>query len=487
MLRIVAILTVVVLATGCAVRRPAPAPGAGSAPVEELTRLIEHGCYRCLESALADAEASGARQQAFEAAALLVLRTKELGLPFEEWLEKVRAHAAPDGSSSVYLDIVAAIPPSPLSGNRDAMVDLKARMQARAALPAWREALQAGPTDVEAAGIPQAPTRSSTVFRAYLDVSLVCAFGRLRQDEQSFSAPLDPVARAPVYQYRVGICDNTHAAALATLREGDPAFVDADFALGRYALEDALNPDPEAALRHLESAAAAFPRSPAIAATIGDVYRAWEEWTPALAAYDDAIAASPDHPEALLGRTISLSRLLRAQQAIDTATRLIDLGQWRVGEAYYWRAWNHLLAGEYQDARRDADSARTLMANAALFVLSGTIEWRLRRLETAEQEFQQALAMDLGECEAAFDLGVVRDERGKPAEALAAFQQARQCYDLSMTLRREAIATIHAGSGTETAKARAAAVHERVLADLEERYEAALRAIDVLEKLTASQ
>ena len=127
------------------------------------------------------------------------------------------------------------------------------------------------------------------------------------------------------------------------------------------------------------------------------------------------------------------------------------------------------------------------MANAALFVLSGTIEWRLRRLESAEQEFMQALTMDLGECEAAFNLGVVRDELGKSPEALAAFHQARQCFDLSIKVRREAIATIRSGRGTDTAKARAAAVHERVLADLEDRQKEVLRALDLLEKATTSQ
>ena len=472
-MRIVAIAASIALAAGCAARRQAPAPPAEPARAEDFARLIGHGCYRCLESALAQAEAQGARQDAFEAAALLVLRSKELGLPFDAWLAAAREHAPADAASGLYLEIVSVIPPFPSSGGRDALLDLQARMQARASLTAWRQALQGG--------------NGSDVFRAYLDVSLVCAFGRLRQDEQSFSEPLAPVATTPVYQYRVGICDNTHASQLEDLRAASPEFVDADFALGRYALEDSLNPDPERALRHLESAAAAFPASPAIVTMIGDVYRAWEEWPAALAAYDRAIAVSPDHPEAMLGRTISLSRLMRSEEAIRTATRMIDLGQWRLGEAYYWRAWNHLLLDDYQAARRDADSARTLMANAALFVLSGTIEWRLRRLETAEQEFQQALTMDLGECEAAFNLGVVRDELGKPAEALGAFQQARQCYDLSITVRREAIASIRSGPGTDTAKSRGAAVHERVLADLEERRAAVLRALDVLAAGASSQ
>lgn len=483
MLRIVVTVTILGLA-GCAARGPAAAPAPEPVPVEDLSRLIEQGCYRCLERAFAEADARGVRQHAFEAAALLVLRSKELGLPFEKWLATARGYAGADVASTVFLEIVAAIPPAPLSGNREAMVDFKGRQQARASVAEWRAALQAPggtPTPDSAASPPTA----SDVFRAYLDVSLVCAFGRLQQDQQSFSEPLAPVARAPVYQYRVGICDTTYAERLAALRAADPEYVDADFALGRYALED-VNPDPEAALRHLETAAAAFPESPAIATIIGDVYRAWEDWPPALAAYDAALAVSPDHPEAMLGRTISLSRLMRSAEAIETATRMIDLGQWRVGEAYYWRAWNYLLLADYSTARRDADRARTMMANAAVFVLSGTIEWRLRRLEMAEQEFQQALTMDLGECEAAFNLAVVRDELGKQPESLAAFRQARQCYDLSIKIRREAIATIRAGTGSETAKARAAAVHERVLVDLEERAGEIVRAITVLEKLKAS-
>jgi tetratricopeptide (TPR) repeat protein len=85
------------------------------------------------------------------------------------------------------------------------------------------------------------------------------------------------------------------------------------------------------------------------------VYRAWEEWAAALEAYDAAIALSPDHPEAMIGRTISLSRLGRPDEAIETASQVIDGGEWRRGEAFYWRGWNHLVRGDYQAAWSDAD------------------------------------------------------------------------------------------------------------------------------------
>ena len=388
-------------------------------------------------------------------------------MPTEPWLGHARALAAADNALSAHLAMVEAIPPHPMSDDRDALFDIRGRTQARTSMTAWRETLRSGP--------------GSDIFRMYLDVALICGFGTLKQDDQSYTGQLDEDARAPIYQYRVGICDSAHASRLSALRASDNAFVDADFALGRYALEDPINTDHEEALRRLESAAAAFPRSPAIAATIGNVYRRWEEWADALKAYDAAIAVSPTHPEALIGRAISLSRLERSREAIATATQVIDAGQWHLGEAFYWRGWNLLRLEEHDRARADADRAKTLWSNAAVFVLSGVIEWRLRRLDTAEQEFQSAIAIDFGECEAALDLGVVRDERRKPAEAKAAFQQARQCYELSIALRREAIARVQAGPGTDTAKARDTARHRRELTELEERRDEALRYIALLD------
>jgi hypothetical protein len=133
-------------------------------------------------------------------------------------------------------------------------------------------------------------------------------------------------------------------------------------------------------------------------------------------------------------------------------------------------------------AREDADRARTQMANARVFVLSGVIEWRMRRLENAERDFQQAVTIDFGECEGAFDLGIVRDELRQLAESLAAFRQAGQCTDLSIKLRHEAIAKIQAGPGTPASRARDAARHQRALTELEERRDEIARAIAVLEK-----
>jgi len=465
------VVAAVALAAGCASRRPASA-GLTPAPptVDDVTALIARGCYRCLEQAYEQAQARGARAQAFEAAALLVLRSKELGLPFDQWRTRARALAA-DGEA-LHVAVLDAIPPDRLSEERYTQFDLAVRTP-RSSVPDWRESLRTAP--------------GSDLFRAYLDISLVCSFGRLGETPHSFTGELDPIAATPLFQYAVGICDSTKAPRLTALRAARAEFADADYALGRYLLEDPTSGDPEEGLRRLQSAAVAFPRSPAIATWIGNTYRGWEEWTPALAAYDAALALSSAHPDALIGRTIALSQLSRPQDAIEAATRVIDGGQWMMGEAYYWRAWNQLRLGNFASARADADLARTQMSNARILVLSGVIEWRMRRLENAERDFQQAVTIDFGECEGAFDLGIVRDELRRLPESLAAFRQAGQCNDLSIKLRQEAIAKIETGPGTPATRTRDAARHQRALTELEERRDEITRAIGALEKAVSTR
>jgi tetratricopeptide (TPR) repeat protein len=321
------------------------------------------------------------------------------------------------------------------------------------------------------------------VFKRYLDIALVCSIDVFRESREELVKEIvdRPV---PVLEYRAGICDSRFVTQLSGVRVGDPDFVDADYVLGKYALENRKGQGQEEALRLFRSAAAAFPESPAIATNVGNLLQAWEDWPQALAAYDTAIALVPTHPDALIGRTVSLSYLERHQEAIDTATRLIDGGRWFLGQAYYWRGWNYYYMDNANAARVEADRARTLMVNAAVFVLSGMIEWRLTRPTTAEKEFEEAIVMDAGQCEAALMLGGVRSDLSKTPEGIAALEQARQCFDLSITVRRRAIGVINDGPGTPETKAREIARHERAIARAESRQADAEKAIATLRKRT---
>ena len=110
MRKVLVLFAACVMLAGCGARRPASAPTpTASSSADDAERLIRQGCYRCLEQAFAGAEKRGARTQAFEAAALLVLRSKELGLPTEPWLGHARSRAAADPSLTPYLTMVEAI------------------------------------------------------------------------------------------------------------------------------------------------------------------------------------------------------------------------------------------------------------------------------------------------------------------------------------------------------------------------------------------
>jgi tetratricopeptide (TPR) repeat protein len=286
----------------------------------------------------------------------------------------------------------------------------------------------------------------------------------------------------PLLEYRAGFCGAADAARLRPLAEA--GFVDAEYLLGRGALDG--ERDHELALRHLHTAAMAFPESLSAPTLIGNIYLEWEEWQAAATAFDAVLAMRPAHPDALLGRTHAVSRLGRYQDGIDTATRLIDGGSWFLGQAHYWRAWNHNGLKNYPAARVEADRTKTLMVNAGVFLLSGLIDWSLEQREKAEQEFETALTMDFGQCEAAFYLGGVRAEMWKALEGIAAFRQANQCYDLANAVRRTSIEAIAAGKGSEQRKARQIGSHQRAITANEERQVQASRLIGQLEAYLSS-
>jgi hypothetical protein len=129
------------------------------------------------------------------------------------------------------------------------------------------------------------------------------------------------------------------------------------------------------------------------------------------------------------------------------------------------------------------------MVNPGVYLLSGMIDWRLRRLESAEREFEEVLRMDFGQCEAATFPAGVRNELSKAAPALEAFRQAARCYDLTITLRREAIARLEAAAdATPSHRAREIARHQRAIEQAEKRRAEARNGVDLLQKyLTSSQ
>ena len=212
-----------------------------------VDRLVERGCYTCLEAAFATTSASGANEAAFQAAILLTLRSKELGLPFAQWLERARARL-PGPAWSEYVAIAESAPQDPLSTDRDAILGIRRRT--RDDIDAARRALATGP--------------GSAAFRAYLDLSVVCGPTFFEDRDAAVTAVLQQFDAVPLLRYRAGVCG--HTPLLADVLRQDADFADVYLELGRAALQRE-RPDYDEALSHLRQGRAAFPAS----ATIGNI------------------------------------------------------------------------------------------------------------------------------------------------------------------------------------------------------------------------
>ncbi len=467
-----ALVVVMLVVAGCAPRQggPAAAPASvPSAPVLDVDAVLSAGCYRCLEAAFATLQeqprtSTGRdREAAFQLAALLALRAKEIGVPYAPWVARATEVLPPGDEWALYLDIVNVVRVDPLSGDREEILNLTtAQRRPAATVDSWRHALQQG--------------TASPVFRAYLDLTLACSVGQ-RQDavEEAEQAHRGN----PLIEYRIGTCGSQSH--LASLRAARPEFTDADLRLGRNAL-DSPRPDQEEALRWFSSARAAFPESPVITASLGDVHRDREEWAPALEAYDATLALVATHRDALMGRTITLSNLGRHDEAIATANRILELGNWFEGGAYFWRAWNHYNLGNIPAARADVEQARAKTRSPATLVLAGMVEWRQQELDAAETDFQAALDVDRGQCEAAALQGGVRAARARWAEAVESFQHAQQCFDLTLAVRRKLIEEINDGPGSPEGKAGQVARHERAMAEAQKNRDDAMQNVAAIQK-----
>src|SRR5687767_1547812 len=139
------ILLILLAATACAQRPAAALAPPATIPPPDIDDLSSRGGYTCLERGLAAAVAANRTPAAFEAAVLLRLRSKELGLPFQSFLDRARA-LVPGPAWNIYLDVAAAVPLDPFSADRDEVLEYA--VQQRRPVPVldqWRRDLAAGP------------------------------------------------------------------------------------------------------------------------------------------------------------------------------------------------------------------------------------------------------------------------------------------------------------------------------------------------------
>lgn len=417
-----AALAVACMAAGCAARspltlRPDPAPQFAA----RFRSLVHEGCYLCLRDVLDQSRtlAPRVRQSAVlqpmlaRAALLFLLRTKELGIPVDEdWRladRLVAARAPTSADYGLYYAMLRALPWTATGVGEDFTDANRQRFPGLRTIETWRQWLAARwPTDETA---------------AYLYLSFNCAYRPQK--------PIDdgPVKAAypdsPLIQYRWAVCADGGRPALAALLAGDPRFAEAGYFLARF---DFNARQFNRAQQEDREAWEKIPRFTAAALASADLALGAEDFPEAARLYDAVLAIVPTHRLAMLGTIKSLSYQGQFQAAAELAQRMIALGHWYLGDAYYWLAWNDYQLSSIDKAFAAVQEAKQFDSGASVDTLAGLIRMRRTEWPDAKREFLAALKVDPGRCDAMFYLGRTEGMLVAWRDAAARFTAASACY-----------------------------------------------------------
>lgn len=412
-------LAVVLLLSGCAARGPSPQVVADLAKAHAL---LGEGCYTCLKESLALYEkllarktpVAGTREGAFDAALLIAIREKELGIPGDASMATARQLVTP--VRQAVLDAAGLIigDTSSLDPEQRAVLTGRNRPPLAPDNPQRRALDLAPPADVAA---------------NYVALSIDCEQQKLieRLDMRALTAAW---AGVPLMQFRLSTCGRPSAPNVAALRAADPRWTDTLYWEGRRELASSLGVaiDFPRALGFFAQGREAFPTSVMLTLAWANTNLAGEEFDSALSGFDAVLATQPAHRDALNGRMQALSYLLRHQEAIAAATRLLDLGTWHISDANYWRAWNRYQIKEYDAAWADVENAVKGLSNSRVYMLAGLIAYARQQLPTAVQRFDRAYEVDSSACDATWMSGLVSIDQNELAAAAPKFTRGMSCF-----------------------------------------------------------
>jgi tetratricopeptide (TPR) repeat protein len=121
---------------------------------------------------------------------------------------------------------------------------------------------------------------------------------------------------------------------------------------------------------------------------------------------------------------------------------MIELGTWYVGDAYYWRAWNHYQRARRDEAAADVAEARTRLVNIDVLTLAGMIAYDMGRAADARADFTDARLRDPTVCVSSWYLGLLDIDESSWQAAVGAFSGAATCYREAAEAFRRAAADV---------------------------------------------
>jgi hypothetical protein len=424
-------LASLVLLAGCAPKTTPPDLAA-----EALARAIAaagraesrvlDGCYACLLEAretygelLASPLAEAVRPRLFETTLLVLLREKELGLPYDDSWAKAKTAAVdlPAGYDAArLLAVVEAVPPE-----TEGIGVLPAQEFRRARLPYAKQ------VPAELTWLVTTPLQPTV--RTYLSLALACAelAGPYRDPRAIAGEPGEPT----LLVYRRNICVSVRSLEkLEAIRNAVPAFVETNYFIAKgMASRLATGISWQTFRERLAASLEAYPSSPAANALGGRGQQLLGNCRGAIDLYERTIALAPRHEDAWLGKTMCLSFLGQAEQSIQAATSLIALkSDSYLRDAYYWRAANYHHLKDLTSARADIEASKRRGFTIEILTLAGIIEYEQDALADAQSDLQRAQQLSELACAPTWYLGLVHIKRAAWSDAGASFFRAVSCY-----------------------------------------------------------
>ena len=408
---------VVALAIGCAPKGPPPQL---VSEVPKADALFRAGCYTCLKEALSIYQRNKVPQGIFDASLLIAIREKELGMPALRLAPPMlpeSASLAQDGSRASALLAAVELITGELSGFD----------------PVQRAEIQRGRKPVEQDNATRRaldPLFGKDIAATYIALSIDCESPKLIE-----TVDIDGLTKqyegSPLMQFRLSRCGRpAQAKHLATQRSNDPRWTDVLFWEARGAIAGAPGGviDLSKVIALYGEGRAAFPASLALTMAWANANLSAEEFAQAQTGFDDVLSIFGEHRDALIGRVQALSYQMQHPDAVATATRVVDLGTWHLGDAYYWRAWNRYHLKEYEAAWADVENAIKGLANARVYMLAGLIAYERKELPTAIQRFDRAYEIDSSACDALWMSGLVSIDETQLGVAAPKFTKAMTCF-----------------------------------------------------------
>jgi tetratricopeptide (TPR) repeat protein len=444
---VVCVFVYVGLVVACGPKKPNAAQQLAAARASAQARVLE-GCYACLlEARTTYAGVAVGRARAslivpmFEVELLLNLREREFAMDSSDSLARAKAlirelPAGVDGAR--YLAAVEAVPP-------DAMGVPQSEGRAyRQGQLAYRPRI-----NDEVAWLETGPLQPAV--RRYLALSIDCEYSGRPRGSLTALPGIDqpaPPGTPPLVVYRLATCDHINTVALEQLEAQVPAFVEGSAFRARLEVNRAQQTGGTLARTLLAAAYTGLPKSSSVTYLNGNFGQTIGDCRAALRFYDETLAMRPSHENALLGRTVCLVFLNRQDEAITTATQMIDMRTYNIADAYFWRAWIHHERRELPVARQDINLAKTLASNNNIHRLAGIIEHDQDDLDIAEKDLAAAKTLSGGQqdCVARWYLALVAVKRERWTVSAGHFEDAMRCYDNAAMLSELALQHMEANT-----------------------------------------